>query len=802
MTADGEPKAASQVPKESKRSNQKRAVSPPVAESNKKPSRKSTPADDVPAPNRSKTEVSSASTVTPGEDGPQSPLERAVGLAARFQRFAWDVAGVLILAVSLMTLLALPGMPPISGGQLLGSWAAFLRLWLGYGSLLVVISGGLVGLLMLQRQANVLERIIWHRVFALEAAAICAWMLVTLAGGVSLERAEAGLDGGRLGWGVTETYLLLFGGESVQNLIIPSLIVGVILIISLVVGLGLGQPIERVLRKLAQSSTSPGEAYLDGDSVVSLAPLADQEHATITPAERKAKTSFVQAPFRKRFRVEQSAESNAPPPPRDERLPPLDLLVNENVSRPDERNINQTAGLIEQTLAEFGIPAKVVGFQVGPTVTQFAVEPGFVEKGNGEEQAARHKVRVAQISGLARDLALALSADRLRIEAPVPGRPYVGIEVPNLRSSVVRLRPILETEVFYKQNSQLSIALGRDVSGSPVVADLAKMPHMLIAGTTGSGKSVCIAALTTCLVMNNSPEDLRLVMIDPKMVELVRFNGLPHLYGKVETNLERILGVLRWTVIEMDRRYKLLEEMHARHLDSYNRKVRRRKGGQTLPRIVVMIDELADLMMSAPDQTEPALVRLAQLARATGIHLVVATQRPSTDVVTGLIKANFPARLSFAVASSVDSRVILDSSGAESLLGHGDMLFLPPDASAPLRSQGVMVTDQEVERVINFWQRAHPPQEAPPAPWEAMLAKEEILAERDDLVEKAIDLVRSTQRCSASLLQRRLKIGYPRAARLVDELEEMGVIGPSQGGGRERQVLIERDESDDELEQH
>jgi DNA segregation ATPase FtsK/SpoIIIE, S-DNA-T family len=792
MTADGEPK----------RSIQKRAAKAPVAGSKKGLSRKPPPVDEYPASGRNQAEGSSASTVTSSEDESRSHLERAVSLAARFQRFAWDVAGVLILAASLMTLLALPGIPPISGGQLLGSWAAFLRLWLGYGSLLVVISGGLVGLLMLQRQANVLELIIWRRVFALEAAAICAWILVTLAGGVSLERAEAGLDGGRLGWGVTETYLLLFGGESVQNLVFPSLIVGVILIISLVVGLGLGQPIERVLRKLAHSSTTPGEAYLDGESVVSLAPLADQEHATITPTERKAKTSFVQAPFRKRFRVEQNAESNVPPPPRDERLPPLDLLVNENVLRPDERNINQTAGLIEQTLAEFGIPAKVVGFQVGPTVTQFAVEPGFVEKGNGEEQAARHKVRVAQISGLARDLALALSADRLRIEAPVPGRPYVGIEVPNLRSSVVRLRPILETEVFYKQNSQLSIALGRDVSGAPVVADLAKMPHMLIAGTTGSGKSVCIAALTTCLVMNNSPEDLRLVMIDPKMVELVRFNGLPHLYGKVETNLERILGVLRWTVVEMDRRYKLLEEMHARHLDSYNRKVRRRKGGQPLPRIVVMIDELADLMMSAPDQTEPALVRLAQLARATGIHLVVATQRPSTDVVTGLIKANFPARLSFAVASSVDSRVILDASGAEALLGHGDMLFLPPDASSPLRSQGVMVTDQEVERVINFWQRAHPPHEEPPAPWEAMLAKEEILAERDDLVEKAIDLVRSTQRCSASLLQRRLKIGYPRAARLVDELEEMGVIGPSQGGGRERQVLIERDESDDELEQH
>jgi S-DNA-T family DNA segregation ATPase FtsK/SpoIIIE len=294
--------------------------------------------------------------------------------------------------------------------------------------------------------------------------------------------------------------------------------------------------------------------------------------------------------------------------------------------------------------------------------------------------------------------------------------------------------------------------------------------------------------------MNNTPEDLRLIMVDPKMVELVRFNGLPHLYGKVETDLERILGVLRWTVAEMDRRYKLLESAHARNLDSYNRKVRRRKGELPLPRIVLLIDELADLMMSAPEQTEPTLVRLAQLARATGIHLVVATQRPSTDVVTGLIKANFPARLSFAVASSVDSRVILDTVGAESLLGRGDMLFLPPEAAGPLRCQGAIVTDQEVERVITYWQKAQPAAPAAPPPWEGALAHEAAMAEKDGLIEQAIAVVRSTRRASASLLQRRLHIGYPRAARLVEELEQLGVVGPSEGASREREVLIEPDE--------
>jgi S-DNA-T family DNA segregation ATPase FtsK/SpoIIIE len=316
------------------------------------------------------------------------------------------------------------------------------------------------------------------------------------------------------------------------------------------------------------------------------------------------------------------------------------------------------------------------------------------------------------------------------------------------------------------------------------------MPHLLIAGTTGSGKSVCIAALTTCLVMNNTPEDLRIVMIDPKMVELVRFNGLPHLYGKVETELERILGVLRWTVSEMDHRYKLLEASRSRNIDTYNRKMRKKRDGETLPRIVVMIDELADLMMSAPEQTEPALVRLAQMARATGIHMVVATQRPSTDVVTGLIKANFPARISFAVASSIDSRVILDSSGAESLLGRGDMLFLPPEAGSPIRAQGAMVTDQEIERLITFWLDSSSLQEEQSPPWDSLLEQEAILAQKDQLIDKAIAIVQETQRASASMLQRRLRIGYPRAARLIDELEDLGVVGPSQGGGREREVLL------------
>lgn len=702
------------------------------------------------------------------------------GGIAGLRRFVWDFGGVICLAASLMTYLALFS---LTEGVLLTWVAEQLRRWFGWGAYLAAGIPGLVGIASFRIRRLALP---WGRVLALEMAAFCGLALLSVLGGSSLARVEQGIDGGLVGWGLAELLLIVIPVDWLLAVLLSLAFVFLAL-----VGLGISGQLAGISR--SRDLSGGGElvnglgAAVGGGGETGAGP-----GTLLQPGGRGM--SRLPAEYRKKFKIQINDEKRAKPPERDERLPSLDLLFEEPVSRPDERNINLTAGLIEKTLAEFGIPAKVVGFQVGPTVTQFAVEPGFLEKGGSEEDLVRQKVRVAQIASLSRDLALALSASSLRIEAPVPGRPYIGIEVPNTRSTVVRLRPILETEAFYKFGSPLTIALGRDVSGQAVVADLASMPHLLISGTTGSGKSVCIAALTTCLVMNNTPEDLRLVMIDPKMVELVRFNGLPHLLGKVETDLERILGVLRWTVAEMDRRYKVLEATHSRNIDSYNRKARRRKGEEPMPHIVVMIDELADLMMTAPEQTEPALVRLAQMARATGIHLVVATQRPSTDVVTGLIKANFPARVSFSVASSVDSRVILDSVGAESLLGRGDMLFLPPEAGSPIRAQGILVSDQEIERVISFWQRSVAQEELEPPPWESLLEEKALLADKDDLIEQAIEIVRQTQRASASLLQRRLRIGYPRAARLIDELEELGVIGPALSGGREREVLIAQGE--------
>jgi S-DNA-T family DNA segregation ATPase FtsK/SpoIIIE len=712
---------------------------------------------------------------------PLNWMDRLARIQTHFGRFLWDILGVFCFSFALMTLL---GILRLSKGTLLEEWVSLLYLWFGWGQLMVVLLAVVIGVVAFRRSRKPLK-VQWGRVISLEIAAFMTLAVLSVISSNTLSTGH--MWGGEVGWGLAQLIIRIkFIGP-----IWGGLIIFILWGLALLTGLGLWRSLEIWFLQQAGEPVALDSQSPNPEAPV-ISPLVAEK--TIVPGSGGKKTPQKLPPeFRKSFKVSER-QDNRPvtPPPRGERLPPLNVLLGEQNVRPDERTINQTAGLIEKSLSEFGIPAKVVGFRIGPTVTQFAVQPGFIRKGN-EEDAQQMKVRVAQIASLQKDLALALSAERLRIEAPVPGRAYVGIEVPNARSALVRLRPILETDAFYKVGSPLALGLGRDVSGNPLVADLARMPHLLIAGTTGSGKSVCIAALATCLAMNNAPEDLRMVMIDSKMVELIRFNGLPHLFGKVETDIQRILGVLRWVVVEMEHRYKLLEAAKARDIDAYNRRLQRRKDVQALPRIVVLIDELADLMMSAPDQTEHNLVRLAQMARATGIHLVVATQRPSTDVVTGLIKANFPARLAFAVASGIDSRVILDLPGAETLLGRGDMLFLNPEVGNPIRAQGVIVTDQEIERVIAHWQKMTPEKDLRP-PWESLLSDSPEEDDDDILVEEAITVLKKEQRASASMLQRRLRIGYPRAARLLDKLEEMGAVGPSQGGGRDREVLLEPDE--------
>ncbi|RME39675.1 MAG: DNA translocase FtsK [Thermoflexia bacterium] len=515
-----------------------------------------------------------------------------------------------------------------------------------------------------------------------------------------------------------------------------------------------------------------------------------EERPTPTPRPRPARA--VASPPTPVAPATPAAQSQRPV------LPPLDLLEEgEEVGLSDEE-IRRKSRIIVETLAQFGLPVEVVEVRRGPAVTQFGIAPGFTERTGPDGQRRAYKVRVAQIAALANDLALALAAPSLRVEAPVPGRSVVGIEVPNERISVVTLRAVMESDAFRSlaRKSPLAIALGEDVAGAPVAADLATMPHLLIAGTTGSGKSVCIKALATCLAMTNRPEDLRFVMIDPKMVELVRFNGLPHLLGHTEVELERIPRVLRWVAHEMDDRYRKFAAIGARHIDDYNARLSRSDPQARLPRIVVLIDELADLMMMAPEETERTICRIAQMARATGIHLVIATQRPSVDVVTGLIKANFPARISFATASQVDSRVILDMPGAETLLGKGDMLYLAADAGHPIRLQGCYVSEAEIERVVEFW-RNQLPDRASGAPWESMMPTGEgsvvgFFQETDDeeeLLRRAIEILRTRETISASYLQRRLRIAYPTAARLMERLEEMGLVGPQEAAGRPRRVI-------------
>ncbi|MEX2161634.1 MAG: DNA translocase FtsK [Anaerolineales bacterium] len=714
---------------------------------------------------------------------PQGPgwRSRLARVRGSLGDFASELAGLLVLALALLTLLGLLG---LTGGAWLDPWVGLWLRWLGWGSVLVVAGLGMAGWGLLRRRSSALAFPL-GKLIAFEIATFAALGLLSVAYGQSLEVAEVGQAGGLLGWGIAESLRLLFGSflPGWLALGLVWLLLLIIFVYSTLLSLS-----RRSLRKVMPGGVPP--SALAAEPVLSISPVADDETIEATLAKRSAQ---LPREFRKDLHAPQKPAKAAKAAPRSADLPPLDLLIEETNTRPDERHINQMAGLLEKTLAEFGIQARVVGYQVGPTVTQFAVEPGYVQRPGEEDGENRQKVRVAQISALQRDLALALSAQRLRIQAPVPGRSYIGVEVPNSRASLVRLRPVLVSQPFHKLASPLALGLGRDVSGEPIAADLTRMPHLLVAGTTGSGKSVLISAIAICLVMNNSPEDLRLVMLDPKMVELMRFNGLPHLLGKVETELERITAVLRWLVAEMTRRYKLLEAERARDIDAYNQKVGRRADGEHLPRIVVLIDELADLMMSAAEHTESTLVRLAQMARATGIHLVVATQRPSTDVVTGLIKANFPARISFAVASSVDSRVILDTAGAETLLGRGDMLYLAPEAAAPVRAQGVMISDKEIEAVIAYWQQAWP-LDGEAVPWDTLMQKDAMIGDKDDLVEQAIEVIRRSGKSSASHLQRALRIGYPRAARLVDELEEMGVLGPVQSGGKDREVLMNLDD--------
>jgi S-DNA-T family DNA segregation ATPase FtsK/SpoIIIE len=687
-----------------------------------------------------------------------------------------------LILLSILTFLTLLR---VTSGRWTDAWLHALQFVFGWGAVPVAFAIGWGGVLILQHH---LDRPIvwrWRPVVGLELLFFGLLALTHLLLGRRDPWAllQSGWGGGVIGWALSYALSLYLG----------PLVAGVLLAIFTLLGLGLAMdwtladirerlgrrrmslpPARpRAARPAARPAPRPAPAPSPAERP---APVASQPVLAPPPPTRAA-----------------PVPPSAPAYPAGPSLPPLDLLdEGEEVGLSDEE-VRRKSRIIVETLAQFGLPVQVVEVRRGPAVTQFGIAPGFTERPGPDGQRRPHKVRVSQIAALADDLALALAAPSLRVEAPVPGRSVVGIEVPNDRVSRVSLRSVMESDAFATMDSPLTIALGEDVAGTPVVADLSTMPHLLIAGTTGSGKSVCIKALATCLAMTNRPDQLRFVMIDPKMVELVRFNGLPHLLGHTEVELDRIGRVLRWVAHEMDERYRRFAAAGARHIDDYNEKVGRSDPSLCIPRIVVLIDELADLMMLAPEETERTICRIAQMARATGIHLVVATQRPSVDVVTGLIKANFPARISFATASQVDSRVILDMPGAETLLGKGDMLYLAADAGHPVRLQGCYVSEAEIQRVVEFWQQQMPGW-AGEAPWESMMPAGGVspavtAQEEDDLLQQAIALLRTRETISASYLQRRLRIAYPTAARLIERLEEMGLVGPPEAAGRPRRVI-------------
>ena len=455
--------------------------------------------------------------------------------------------------------------------------------------------------------------------------------------------------------------------------------------------------------------------------------------------------------------------------------PPLDILSDSIGAKADRGDIKQNAGIIENTLESFGIQAKVVEVNAGPAVTQYALEIAL-------------GTRLTKITSLANDIALALAAPTgtVRIEAPIPGKALVGIEVPNITPEIVPLKAIIASQRMQKAKSKLGLALGLDVSGQPVTDDLGRMPHILIAGSTGSGKSVAINSFISTLLFRATPNEVKLILVDPKIVELSNWKGIPHLLTEVINDAEKVISALRWAISEMEKRYKLFAEVNARNIDMYNEI----SGFQALPFIVIIIDELADIMLFAPVEVEDAITRLAQMSRAVGIHMILATQRPSVDVITGLIKANIPCRMTFNVTSQVDSRVIIDQVGAEKLLGRGDMLYVPPDASKPRRIQGAFVSEPEIAKLIEFLKKSGvAPQyteEITAMPVARMAGKTD---KEDELFDEAVKVITQYDRASASLLQRRLRVGYARAARLIDELEAAGVVGAAEGS-KPRDVLV------------
>ena len=700
-----------------------------------------------------------------------------------------DILGVILVFIGLPTLLSLFSANR-SGAT--GNWLSLLGQAFGWGVYLFPIALILIGLWLVLRNFDRIpspnfERLLGLVLLYTNILAVLHFTLMPASATDSYSLAEAGAGGGYLGAFILE---FLRGGLGLGGAVI-ALVAWLIIALTLTLDVSVADLFKwlptLVLRlqdawdewRSQRHEEPEGVLVFPGSRPASAAQIASADSLTPPAAAGAASPAgFVH-----------SGPAGIEP---TWTLPAIEQILEAGQEADyDDDSDRQRAGIIEETLASFGAPVNVVEINRGPTITQFGVEPDFLETRNG-----RMRVRVGKIASLADDLALALSARTIRVQAPVPGKGYVGIEVPNDGNNLVALRDVIESEAFRKLKPPLRFALGQDVAGSAVAADLSAMPHLLVAGATGSGKSVCVNSIICCYLLNNTPEDLRIIMVDPKRVELTGYNGIPHLLAPVVVEMERVVAALQWVLREMDNRYHKLAEAGTRNISEYNN-LMTSQNSKKMPRLVVIIDELADLMMLAPEETERAITRLAQLARATGIHLILATQRPSVDVVTGLIKANIPARIAFAVASGVDSRVILDQPGAERLLGRGDMLFQAPDSPAPLRLQGVFVSDVEIQRLVAYWHAqagatpvaaqiagSGPVDSLPPGVplkqiplWDDVGSEED----KDPLFGEALDLARRQGRASISMLQRRLRIGYTRAARIIEAMQEKGFISEEAG---------------------
>lgn len=679
----------------------------------------------------------------------------------------WQLLGG-ILAVLISVILAVS----FTGGEgMLGSLNTWMLSFFGWTALFLPFVVLMIGLVLLG----------WKNMLTRPHVLLGSLLLIGSLAGLT----GAGIIGDEI-WRTISMVLtapgagvLLTGSVGISLVVLFNVSIDQLQLMAVKVGVALRKLLEKMI-------------WVDEELAVSENGL-DQKELTIKDASRESRESVSSSETLKVVEGEKHTETANTPKPalsqtgsassptsvpdkqaatRPWKLPPLSLLSDITDGEASRGDVKKNAQVIENTLESFGIDARVVEVNLGPSVTQYAIEVSLGTK-------------LSKIMGLGSDLALALAAPtgQIRIEAPIPGRSLVGIEVPNMSQEVVGLKSLLSSEQMKKADSKTAVALGRDVSGNAKILDVMKMPHLLIAGATGSGKSACVNTIISSILFRARPNEVKFILVDPKRVELTQYNGIPHLLSPVIVDVDKVLSALHWAIATMTERYKQFAEVGARNIESYNKMM----GYQAIPYIVIVIDELADIMMSSPREVETSIARLAQMARATGIHLIIATQRPSVDVITGLIKANIPARIAFAVSTAVDSKVIVDGSGAEKLLGKGDMLFIPPDQAKPMRIQGTFVKDEEINKMLAFIKN----QGIEPEYTEEVVSMETGNGsgggsssggdDRDDLFMESLRLIVDENKASASLIQRKLSVGYARAARILDQLEQAGVVGPAAG---------------------